>query len=67
MDIRYAIHPDQMKLLDTTGMRKHFLIENLFEKDKTTMVYSHVDRIIVGGACPVASELKLEVTKELGV
>jgi 4-deoxy-L-threo-5-hexosulose-uronate ketol-isomerase len=67
MDIRYAIHPDQMKLLDTTGMRKHFLIDNLFEKDKTTMVYSHVDRIIVGGACPVASELKLEVTKELGV
>jgi len=67
MDIRYAIHPDQMKLLDTTGMRKHFLIENLFEKDKTTMVYSHVDRIIVGGACPVVLELKLEVTKELGV
>jgi 4-deoxy-L-threo-5-hexosulose-uronate ketol-isomerase len=67
MDIRYAIHPDQMKLLDTNGMRRHFLIENLFEKDKTTMVYSHVDRIIVGGACPLASELKLEVTKELGV
>ena len=67
MDIRYAIHHDQMKLLDTTGMRKHFLIENLFEKDKTTMVYSHVDRIIVGGACPVVLELKLEVTKELGV
>jgi 4-deoxy-L-threo-5-hexosulose-uronate ketol-isomerase len=66
MDIRYAIHPDQMKLLDTNGMRRHFLIENLFEKDKTTMVYSHVDRIIVGGACPLASELKLEVTKELG-
>jgi len=67
MDIRYAIHPDQMKQLDTTGMRKHFLIDNLFEEDKTTMVYSHVDRIIVGGVCPVASELKLEVTKELGV
>ena len=67
MDIRYAIHPDQMKQLDTNGMRKHFLIDNLFEKDKTTMVYSHVDRIIVGGACPVATELKLEVTKELGV
>jgi 4-deoxy-L-threo-5-hexosulose-uronate ketol-isomerase len=67
MDIRYAIHPDQMKLLDTTGMRKHFLIENLFEKDRMAMVYSHVDRIIVGGACPAATELKLEVTKELGV
>ena len=67
MDIRYAIHPDQMKELDTNGMRKHFLIENLFEKDRTTLVYSHVDRIIVGGACPAEKELKLEVTKELGV
>jgi 4-deoxy-L-threo-5-hexosulose-uronate ketol-isomerase len=67
MDIRYAIHPDQMKQLDTNGMRKHFLIDNLFEKDRMVMVYSHVDRIIVGGACPVATELKLEVTKELGV
>jgi len=43
------------------------LIENLFEEDKTTMVYSHVDRIIVGGAYPVVRDLKLEVTKELGV
>ena len=67
MDIRYAIHPDQMKLLDTNGMRKHFLIENLFEKDKMNMVYSHVDRIIVGGACPADTELELKVTKELGV
>jgi 4-deoxy-L-threo-5-hexosulose-uronate ketol-isomerase len=67
MDIRYAIHPDQVKGLDTNGMRKHFLIENLFEKDKTTLVYSHVDRIIVGAACPVEKALKLEVTKELGV
>ncbi len=67
MDIRYAMHPDQMKLLDTTGMRKHFLIEKLFEKDRANMVYSHVDRIIVGGICPVTTELRLEVTKELGV
>ena len=31
------------------------------------MVYSHIDRIIVGGVCPVDTELELEVTKELGV
>lgn len=33
MDIRYAIHPDHMKLSDNDGIRKHFLIEGLFEKD----------------------------------
>ena len=38
MDIRYAIHPDHMKSLDTEGIRKHFLIDRLFEKDKMNMV-----------------------------
>jgi 4-deoxy-L-threo-5-hexosulose-uronate ketol-isomerase len=67
MDIRYAIHPDHLKLLDTDAIRRHFLVERLFEEDRVNMVYSHVDRIIVGGACPVHEPLALEVTKALGV
>jgi 4-deoxy-L-threo-5-hexosulose-uronate ketol-isomerase len=67
MDIRYAIHPDQMKLFDTQALRKHFLVEGLFEKNKVNMVYSHVDRIIVGGTCPADQDVELKVTKELGV
>jgi hypothetical protein len=35
-----------MKSLDTKEMRKHFLIDRLFEKDKVNLVYSHIDRII---------------------
>jgi 4-deoxy-L-threo-5-hexosulose-uronate ketol-isomerase len=31
------------------------------------VVYSHIDRIIAGGACPVDRALNLKVTKELGV
>ena len=31
------------------------------------MVYSHIDRIIVGGVCPADGKLELTVTKELGV
>jgi len=34
MDIRYAIHSDHMKSFDSDNLRKHFLIERLFEKDK---------------------------------
>jgi 4-deoxy-L-threo-5-hexosulose-uronate ketol-isomerase len=67
MDIRYAIHPDHMKSLDSDNIRRHFLIERLFENDKMNMVYSHIDRIIVGGVCPAGQELGLKVTKELGV
>jgi len=67
MEIRHAIHPEQMKSLDSEEMRKHFLVESLFEKDRLNMVYSHIDRIIVGGVCPAEQRLELKVTKELGV
>jgi len=67
MDIRYAIHPDHMKTLDTQGIRSHFLVENLFEKDRLNLVYSHIDRIIAGGVSPVEGAVALIGTKELGV
>jgi 4-deoxy-L-threo-5-hexosulose-uronate ketol-isomerase len=67
MDIRYALHPEQMKSFDSGDIRKQFLIAGLFEKDKMNLVYSHVDRIIVGGACPIDHPLELGVMKELGV
>ncbi len=67
MDIRYAVHPEHMKTLDTVNIRKQFLVESLFEKNAMKMVYSHVDRIIAGGACPAGEKLELNVTKELGV
>jgi 4-deoxy-L-threo-5-hexosulose-uronate ketol-isomerase len=67
MDIRYAIHQDHLKLMDTDTIRKHLLIERLFEKDKINMIYSHVDRIIVGGGFPVDRSLSPEITRELGV
>jgi 4-deoxy-L-threo-5-hexosulose-uronate ketol-isomerase len=67
MDIRYAIHHDHLKLMDTDTIRRHLLIEKLFEKDQFTMIYSHVDRIIVGGVCPVDRNLSPPTTKELGV
>ncbi len=67
MDIRYAIHPEQMKGLDTSKIRSHFLIEGLFKKNEMTLIYSHMDRIIVGGVCPYDKGLELKVTKELGV
>lgn len=67
METRYAVHPDQMKTLDTEKIRKSFLVENLFEPDQLKMLYSHIDRIIVGGICPENKPLDLQVTKGLGV
>lgn len=65
MDVRYSIGPIEGKNLDTVGLRENFLIEDLFKKDIINLIYSHVDRIIIGGACPV-QPLELEGGKNLG-
>ena len=66
MEIRYAVHPEHFKSMDTDTVRKQMLIQGLFEKDSLKMLYSHVDRIIVGGVCPVDNAVSLPVTKALG-
>lgn len=69
MDVRQSIHSAHAKMLDTQGLRSEFLVEQVFEADKYTMVYSHIDRIIVGGIMPVAKTVSVggEVGKQLGV
>jgi len=67
METRYAFHPDHVRTMDTTTLRRAFLAQGLFQPDALTTVYSHVDRIIAGGAVPVARELELRASKELGV
>jgi len=66
MEIRYASHYEDVKHYDTSELRRHFLIENLFETGKINMIYSHVDRIIVAGVVPINEVLRLETSKELG-
>jgi 4-deoxy-L-threo-5-hexosulose-uronate ketol-isomerase len=66
MEIRYAVHPEHFKTMDTDTVRRQMLIQGLFEKDSLKMLYSHVDRIIVGGVCPVDNAVPLPVTKALG-
>lgn len=65
MDIRYSVSPVEGKDLDTEGLRKNFLMEDLFQRNEINLVYSHVDRIIIGGACPKET-LKLQGGKNLG-
>ncbi|WP_035606729.1 5-dehydro-4-deoxy-D-glucuronate isomerase [Edwardsiella tarda] len=69
MEVRQSIHSDHAKQLDTAGLRREFLIETIFEADRYTMVYSHIDRIIVGGIMPLTQSVTIgdEVGKQLGV
>lgn len=65
MDVRYAAHPEDAKHYTTERLRKDFLIENLFVPGEINMTYSHVDRIIAGGATPAKEPLALTASDEL--
>ena len=67
METRYPAHPEDFKTYTTERIRKDYLIEDLFVPGKVRLVYSHIDRIIVGGICPAESPLALEAGKKLGV
>lgn len=66
MDIRYAVSPGEAKKFGTKELREAFLLTGIFNDDEISMVYSHVDRIITGGAKPVTKALAFEAGKEIG-
>ncbi len=66
MDVRYAVSKKEYSRMNTEELRENFLIQNIFEADKINLTYSHIDRIIAGGACPVKKELPLLAGEELG-
>jgi 4-deoxy-L-threo-5-hexosulose-uronate ketol-isomerase len=64
-EVRYAMHPDDVRHYDTSRIRKEFLVEKLMESDKINMVYTMIDRMVVGGAVPAEKSLKLEAIDPL--
>ena len=57
---RWGTHPQDVKNYDTAQLRKEFLVEKLFAANEVLMVYTHNDRLIIGGIMPVNESLKLE-------
>ena len=53
MEIRQPIHSEHARTLDTEGLRRQFLVDEMFKPDEATLTYSQIDRIIVGGIMPV--------------
>jgi 4-deoxy-L-threo-5-hexosulose-uronate ketol-isomerase len=62
---RYAYHPDDFRRYDTQRIRKEFLVEKVMEPGNIRLVYSAIERFIVGGAVPVDKPLKLETIDPL--
>jgi 4-deoxy-L-threo-5-hexosulose-uronate ketol-isomerase len=65
MELRTASSPRDEKWYDTKRLRDEYVVEKIFFEDEIKLVYSHIDRIIFGGAMPVEKELKLEAGDEL--
>lgn len=65
MQERYAVHIDDYKHYTTEKLRKHFLVDSIFEADSIPLTYTHYERIIVGGAMPVSGPVRLETVDQL--
>lgn len=65
MEIRFQNSPKETKAMDTQALRDNFLIEQLIQKDVLKLVYSHYDRVIVGGVSPVDKTVQLGCDEEL--
>ena len=66
LDSRYGHHPDDVKGYDTAELRKHFLVEQVFVPGEIALTYTHVDRVVFGGAVPLNDPLTLVGGKEFG-
>lgn len=66
VETRWAIDPETARGYDTASLRSAFLIERLFVPGEVNLVYSHLDRMTVGGAMPGAAELPLGTVRQTG-
>ncbi len=66
VEIRHAMDPESVRALDTEALRAHFHMPGLFQPGAVKLVYTHYDRMIVGGAVPDGRELVLDEVQNTG-
>ncbi len=59
METRNSIHPEHAQLMTTEELRDEFLVTGIMEAGQVTATYTHIDRVILGGICPVDKALGL--------
>ena len=65
MEVRFESSRKETGRMSTQELRENFLVERLMSDDLLKLVYTHYDRVIVGGAKPVNETLTLEAHSEL--
>lgn len=59
MQQRYATNPSQIPGMTTADLRENYLVSEIFVPGEVTVVLTHHDRIVLGGAVPAGSDLVL--------
>ena len=59
MKIRFHNSPKEVSTMATEELRINFLVENIMQADQVNLVYTHYDRMIIGGIMPVSKTVDL--------
>jgi len=56
----YSAHPNDAMYYTTEELREAFLLENLMVAGEAKIVYTHYDRMMIGGIVPLSESYRLE-------
>ena len=66
MDVRYGAGPGEIDHMGTDRLRAEFMVEGAFAPGELRLTYTHLDRMIVGGAIPTDAALTFGDGAEVG-
>jgi 4-deoxy-L-threo-5-hexosulose-uronate ketol-isomerase len=67
IQVRYSTSPSSVETAQTGDLRDNYLIDDLFGTGEVRGVYTHDDRMVLGGAVPGHKQLDLPAWDVLGV
>ena len=62
----HAVSQAETKAMDTSALRENFHFDTVFVPGEARLLYTHYDRMIVGGVQPVGNAITLDEVKECG-
>ena len=62
----HAVSQSETKSMDTTALRENFHFDSVFAPGEARLLYTHYDRMIVGGVMPDGNAITLDEVKECG-
>lgn len=66
VETRHAIDPATARGFDTEALRRNFHVGGIFADGEIKLIYTHYDRMIVGGAVPAGKDLVLDEVPQCG-